>query len=156
MGKNIKLPLKAGFTALCAHIKAIKETAEQSGSAVADLAANMAASLEEIDNLFDTKQDKSGAVSITIPATGWVSESTSDDAEEVDNSSYPFYYDLPVDGVTAKDRVDISIAPTSLEAATGCGFCPTTETLAGKVRLRAVSQPSVALTAEYWLHSGKE
>lgn len=156
MGKNIKIPLEAGFTALCNHIKAIKATAEQSGSAVADLAASTAASLEEIDGLFDTKQDKTKAVPISIPATGWVSEEVSDNPEIEDGAAYPFYYDLPIAGVTAKDRVDISIAHTSLEAATACGFCPTTETLAGKVRLRAVSQPSVALAAEYWLCGGKE
>ncbi len=57
MGKNIKLPLKDGFATLCSHIKAIKRTAEQSGSAVTSLAQATAASLEEIEGILNEKQD---------------------------------------------------------------------------------------------------
>jgi len=57
MGKNIKLPLEKGFAALCNHIKAIKQTAEQSGSAVTALAQATAASLEEIEGILNEKQD---------------------------------------------------------------------------------------------------
>lgn len=58
MGKKYKLPLAAGFAALCGHIKAIKQTAEQSGSAVSALAEATAASVEEIEGALDGKQDK--------------------------------------------------------------------------------------------------
>lgn len=155
MGKNIKIPLEAGFAALCAHIKSIRATADQSGSAVAALAASTAASLEEIDGLLDGKQDKGSGIPVVIPAEGWTMDKGDEDAEAAD-SSYPYYYDIPAVGVSAIDRVDVTISAGGYDAATACGLCPTSETLAGAIRLRAVAPPTEAMTAEYWLHSGKE
>ncbi len=147
MGKNIKLPLEAGFTVLCNHIKAIKTTAGQSGSAVAALAESTAASLEEIDGLFDTKQDKAAAIPFTIPVDGWAADS---------GGGYSYYYDLAVEGVTAKDRVDVTISPGSVDAALNCGLCPASESLNGKIRLRTATKPNEPIMAEYWVCSGKE
>lgn len=156
MGKNIKLPLETGFAALCAHIKSIRATAEQSGSAVAALAESTAASLEEIDSLLDGKQDKGSGIPVTIPAEGWAMDEGDEDAGAADSSSYPYYYDIPAAGVSALDRADVTITASSCDAATACGLCPASETLAGAIRLRAVTPPTEAMTAEYWLHSGKE
>lgn len=157
MGKNIKLPLEIGFAALCSHIKAIKKTAEQSGSAVSDLAGATAASIGEIEGILNEKQDASKAVSFTIPAAGWASMEIGENDEGMeDTHEYPFYYDLAVAGITAKDRVDVTIAPGSAETATTCGLCPATETLAGKIRLRTAKIPTASIAAEYWLCSGKE
>lgn len=114
---------------------------------------------ERLDDLETGKADKVSPVSITIPAEGWASEEiedTGEDGEEEISTSYPYYYDLAVTGVTAKDRADITIARGSLDAAVNCGLCPTSETLEGKIRLRAVSVPTEEMAAEYWLQSGKE
>ena len=67
-----------------------------------------------------------------------------------------FYYDIAAADVTAKHRADVTISRESLDAATVCGLCPTSETTEGKIRLRAMKAPTEAITAEYWLRSGKE
>ncbi len=157
MGKKIKLPLETGLSTLCNHIRAIKRTAEQSGSAVSALASATAESIGKIEGLLGEKQDASSAVQFTVPATGWASVEIDESGEEMaDMHEYPFYYDLAVDGITAKDRADVTIAPGSVSAATLCGLHPTTETLAGKIRLRSAIRPSENILAEYWLCSGKE
>lgn len=103
-----------------------------------------------LDNLEIGKENKVSPVSITIPAEGWAAET--DEAM----ASYPFYYDIAAESVTAKDRVDIAIAPGSMDVAIGCGICPTNETLAGKIRVWARSVPTEAIAAEYRLNQGKE
>ena len=87
------------------------------------------------------KADKQSTKAITIPTTGWGIDENSED--------YPSYCDIVVAGITAKDRVDIAIAPNSQAAAIACGMSPTNQTLAGKIRVWAKS-------AEYWLNQGKE
>lgn len=156
MGKKIKLPLETGLAALCDHIKAVKQTAEQSGSAVSALAEATAASMEEIEGILREKQEAASAVAFTVPAAGWASMEIDENDELEDIHGYPYFYDLAVDGVTVKDRADVTIAPGSVETATVCGLCPTTETLEGKIRLRSVNRPSEDIVAEYWLYSGKE
>lgn len=106
---------------------------------------------ERLDDLELGKENKVSPVSITIPAEGWASE-------EIDETeaSYPFYYDVAAAGVTAKDSVDVTISRASLDAAVGCGLCPTNETMEGKIRLRAMKAPTKAMAAEYRLRSGKE
>lgn len=157
MGKKIKLPLETGLAALCNHIKAIKKTAEQSGSAVSVLAEATAASLGEIEGILNGKQDASNIVPFTVPAAGWASLEIEENSEgAADMYDYSYYYDLVIDGITAKDRVDVTIAPGSVSTATVCGLCPTTETFTGKIRLRSVSRPNEDIVAEYWLCSGKE
>lgn len=92
----------------------------------------------------DTSKPKT--VSVTIQSSGWVNSS----------GSYPKYYDIAVTGITAYDRADITIAPGSLDAAKSCGLCPTNETIAGKIRVRAVSVPSAVITAECLIEKGSE
>lgn len=88
---------------------------------------------------------KSLSGSITIPKTGWGSDST---------ATYPKYYDIAVTGVTTSDRASVDIAPTSMSAAVACGLCPVTETLTGKIRIRAASVPTATMTANYWIEKG--
>lgn len=76
MGKTFKLPLENGFAALCAHIKAIRETAEESGSAVSALAESTAASLKEIDDLLDSKIPQPAATTPQAPGTAATGVST--------------------------------------------------------------------------------
>lgn len=111
---------------------------------------------ERLDALETGKADKVSPVSFIIPAEGWASEEIDETGEEETGASYPYYIDIAVTGVTAKDRADVTISVDGLGAATSCGLCPTSETLEGKIRLRAVSAPAEAISAEYWLHSGKE
>ncbi|MCM1295508.1 MAG: hypothetical protein NC311_08180 [Muribaculaceae bacterium] len=148
MKNGIKVIREGGLAALCGHIKAIKATAEQYGSAVAALAQSTAASLEEVDGLLDGKAEKAAAVEVTIPASGWKQGSG--------NASYPYYYDIAEAGATAKDRADVTISPESVGVAVDCGLCPTTETLQGAIRVRSAVKPTADLTAEYWMHQGKE
>ena len=84
------------------------------------------------------------------------SEEIGETDEEGTEASYPFYYDIAAADVTAKHRADVTISRESLDAATVCGLCPTSETTEGKIRLRAMKAPTEAITAEYWLRSGKE
>lgn len=89
---------------------------------------------------------KTNAVTASIPTTGWNSDST---------TTYPKYYDITVSDVTEKDRADIIIAPGSIGVAKTCVFCPTSETLAGKIRVRAQSIPTAAIAVQYWIEKGK-
>jgi len=83
--------------------------------------------------------------SCTIPTSGWISDGTAD---------YPYYYDIALPGISANDRIDIPIAPTSVSTAVKCGICPFSESLDGKVRIRAEKAPAAAIIAEYWIEKG--
>lgn len=85
------------------------------------------------------------ATSVTIPTTDWASDST---------ATYPKYYDIAVTDVTASDRATVVIAPASMSTAVACGLCPVCETLAGKIRLRAVRVPTASMAATYWIEKG--
>lgn len=112
---------------------------------IGEITGTVADALEELAN---GKMDKTNAVAVTIPTSGW--------SEDASSASYPKYYDIAVAGVTASDRAEITIAPGSLGTAKACGLCPTNETLAGKIRVRATSIPEAAIAAEYWIADGKE
>jgi len=133
-------------------LQQLKAEAQKAHGLAASVAATAAQAIEEEVNAV-----KGSAVSFTIPANGWIEPepdggATGDEAL----SAYPFCYDLSVAGVTAKDRADVTVAAGSMETAAACGFCPITETLAGKIRVRAVSRPGGGITAQYWIFQGKE
>ena len=134
---------EGGLTALCAHIREVRTAAQSSGGAVVALAELLDKSLKEIE---DALNDLPQSTPVTIPTTGWDSDST---------TGYPKYYDIAAAGVTAADRADVTIAPGSLGTAYACGLCPTCETFAGKIRLRAANVPSAAIAAEYWVERGR-
>lgn len=112
---------------------------------IGDVAGTVADALEELDR---AKANKTGSTAVKIPVSGW----------GTDNSiaTYPKYYDIAVNGITAKDRAEITIAPGSLDEAKACGLCPTNETLEGKIRVRASSVPMTAIAMECWIEDGKE
>ncbi len=114
---------------------------------VGEIAEATASAIEEIDTL---KADKSAAVAFTIPnaSSSWVTDTSVAD--------YPYYYEIPVLGVTANDYASIMIAPDSQTAAIACGLCPTNETLADKIKIRSKSIPAKAISAEYRIEQGKE
>ncbi len=112
-----------------------KAALSKSKGYTADLILQLMTALEE------------GTVTVIIPVTGWGTD---------ENTSYPYYYDIPVAGITAKDRADITIAPDSIETAITCELCPSNETLTDKIRIRATSIPAKSIAAEYWVTDGKE
>ena len=119
------------------HLKACAEAAKSfTNGLVAKLAQTVTEAMQEMED------------AITIPTTGWGIDENSED--------YPSYCDIVVAGITAKDRVDIAIAPNSQAAAIACGMSPTNQTLAGKIRVWAKTAPAAAISAEYWLNQGKE
>lgn len=127
------------------HLKACAEEARgYAGGLVAKLAKTATEAIEELEQ---AKADKAQSVAITIPTTGWASDSGGD---------YPHYYDISAEGVTANDRAAITIAPGSLGTAKTCGLCATNETMAGKIRVRAIQVPAEAISAEFWIEDGKE
>lgn len=127
------------------HLKACAEEArDYAGGLVAKLAKTATEAIEELEQ---AKADKAQSVAITIPATGWASDSGGD---------YPHYYDIAAEGVTANDRAAITIAPGSLGTAKTCGLCATNETMAGRIRVRAIQVPAEAISAEFWIEDGKE
>lgn len=113
---------------------------------IGEVAGTVADALEELDTV---KSDKSEAVAFTIPTTGWAE--ADDEVME-----YPYYYDHPVTGLTAKDRATVTIAPQSVNIAREVGICTANETIAGAIRLRSTTVPTEAMQAEYWIDQGKE
>lgn len=135
-----KLPLDVGFAALCDHIKAIKTTAESSGSAVAALAEAVSNVVEEIEGYLNGKQDIHAPVAFTIPTSGWGTDTSVAD--------FPNYYDVTVSGLAATDIIGVTTAPGSAVAARAADFT-TVQTYAGKFRLRCKNIPTKAIAAEY-------
>ena len=81
-----------GLRALISSVLQVKQTADGASSAVAGLGEDVAEMARLTAAELAGKQDKPAAVPVTIPATGWGSDST---------SGYPKYYDISAAGVTA-------------------------------------------------------
>ena len=130
---------------LTSQIKtALQKAKSYTASHISELAQATTELFEEVDAV---KLDKPQAVAVSIPATGW-------QTDEAEDAAYPLYCDISVSGLTPVDIADVRIAPGSQPAAIACGLCATSETLAGVIRLRAVSVPAEALAAEYVITKG--
>ena len=130
---------------LTSQIKtALQKAKSYTASHISELAQATTELFEEVDAV---KLDKPQAVAVSIPATGWQTDAAED-------AAYPPYCDISVSGLTPVDIADVRIAPGSQPAAIACGLCTTSETLAGVIRLRAVSAPTEALAAEYVITKG--
>lgn len=127
------------------HLRSLAQEAKNFANGLVSSLAT--ATTEAIEELADVKADKPGATALTIPVSGWSSDS---------DTNWPKYYDIAVEGVTAADRAEITLAPGGMSTAKACGLCPTCETLTGKIRVRATSVPAAAIAAEYWIENGKE
>ena len=125
--------------------KALEAAKKFYSESLSELAQTAADAIEEVEAL---KTDKRNAVSITIPTSGWVSDTSV--------SAYPYRYEISVSSITAKDFVIINISPSSQATATACRLCPTNETVAGKIRIRAAKAPASSIAAEYWIEKAKE
>lgn len=131
---------------LASQIKsALQRAKAYTSSHVSTLAQATAELFEEVDLV---KANKPVSVPVTIPTTGWQTDNTED-------STYPQYYDIPAEGVTAKDIPTVCVAPESQAAASACGMCQTCETVVGAIRIRAASAPTSEIQAEYVIEEGR-
>lgn len=133
---KLKTLLGTGLAALCSHIK-------QCNTVVSDLANATADGFDEVDDILLFKQDVMAAVPFTIPVDGW---------GEDDSSPGYFYCDIPISGLLATDIVDVTVLPEFYDVAGAVGFIAT-ESLEGKLRLRAVSAPTEKISAQYHITS---
>lgn len=133
---KVKTLLGTGLAALCSHIK-------QCNTALGDLSEATANGFDETDDILHEKQDVTAAVSFTIPVDGWGE----------DNSS-PGYFccDIPIAGLLATDIVDVTVLPGFYDVAGAVGFIAT-ESLEGKLRLRAAKAPTEKISAQYHVTS---
>ncbi len=131
--------------AILEHLKASSEASKNFvAGLIGEVVGTVAEALEEMKR---AKADKASAIAITIPVSGWGSDN---------NAGYPKYYDIVVEGLTASDRAEITIAVDSMGTAKACGLCPTNETQEGRIRIRAASVPETEIAAECWIEDGKE
>lgn len=151
------IPDSFGFSALINFIKQTRRTSDVAASDVSalqediqGLTAQTTETFRQVDNALaemdSSKMDKRNEAAISIPTTGW---------QTTTGISYPKYCDLTAQDITAADRVDIMVAPASVQTAVSCGICPTCETLEGKIRIRAKQVPAQAISARYWVEKGK-
>lgn len=135
------------WAALLDGLRRIIGMADANASAISGLGADMADMAALTADSLGDKQDKSAAVRAVLSPGSW----QCDEAGE-----YPYYCDIAASDVTAADRAEVTLAPESLLASVECGLCPTCETLAGAIRLRAAQPPEQELNVEYWMTQGKE
>lgn len=93
--------------------------------------------------LNDEKAAKVATAALTIPNTGWGTDSTV--------TGYTAYVDVAVSGLTANDVVVVMIAAKSASVADTACLCGACESLAGKLRIRAKHTPTAALSAVYYI-----
>lgn len=99
----------------------------------------------EIDEKLKVKANTINIHTLTIPTTSQLIDDTVD--------RYSKYIDLDIDGITSKDVISISVTPASAKVASYAQFA-NPETFDGYVRLRAVSVPTSAITAQYYIVQG--
>lgn len=122
-------------------------------------AAVAGAAADAIEEMGATKADKGQSMNAIIPTTGWVADEVTPDPEdggEIEvgqDLQYPQHYDIAAQ-VTENDRADVIIETASLRDAGNCGICPTTETLAGKIRVRAQKAPDKEIRVQCWITKG--
>lgn len=87
----------------------LKEAVDRLLDRIALVAQTASKSIEEMEK---TKADKVNIMSLTIPASGWSSDST---------AGCPYYLDIPVSGLTANDCVAVVVAPTCAKTALTAG-----------------------------------
>lgn len=92
---------------------------------------------DKIDDILETKADKPVNAFVLIQTTNW----------ESDDHTYPYYYDIQIEGVTSADRADVFFDADSEEAAKKCEFCAEVTTLDEAVKIRAKHIPETVLSA---------
>lgn len=133
----------------------LRLSASRAQGYAAAVAAAAAEAIEELDN---TKAERPQSVTATLAAAGWSREEAApnpDDGADVEqtDSPFPFFYDITAQ-TTAADQADVYVIPDSMAAARACGFCTITETLEGKIRVRAQLQPDTDIRVECSITKG--
>lgn len=103
----------------------------------------MDTALEEIDGLFDTKQNLLKKTSVTIPVSAW--KTNTDSITKA--AGFLYYADVSISGLAATDWQETTLAVASLKVAKAAGVANTATGSAGKIRYYAVAKPTAALTA---------
>lgn len=88
---------------------------------------------------------KISSAALTIPVEGWINDN---------ETPFNLFYDFEVDGLTADDVINISIAPNHQGLCVDCGLCPTCEILDSKLRIRSKAFPTAEISAEYYILKG--
>ncbi len=128
------------------HLRLCAEMAKRfAGGLVSELAETASAAMDEMDRA-KADMPKTGTVLIPPDASKkWQSDGK--------NAPYVNYTDISISGAAADDRIDITVEPSSLTSAGECGLCPTTESLDGAVRVRAVAVPTLPISVRYRIES---
>lgn len=132
---KVKTLLGTGLAALCSHIK-------QCNTALGDLSEATANGFEETDDILHEKQDVMAAVPLLSRSMAG--------ARMVPPRL--FYCDIPIAGLLATDIVDVTVLPEFYDVAGAVGFIAT-ESLEGKLRLRAAKAPTEKISAQYHITS---
>lgn len=132
----------------------LRQAANRSQGYAAAVAAAAADAIEELET---SKAEKRHVITATISAAGWLKDEVTPDpdtesTERVD-LPFPYYYDI-TGQVTADDEADVYIVPDSTAAARECGFSPMTQTLEGKIRVRAQLQPETDILVQCSIMKG--
>ena len=114
-----KLPLETSFAWLCGFIGTLSSGLQL-----------LAAGKEEVNDKVD----------FTIPVSGWGTDSSV--------PTHPNYIDITMSGLLASDIVAVDVAPGSVSVARAANFT-TTQSYAGKFRLRCETIPTAAISAQY-------
>lgn len=144
MATTKKMLGSVGVSALCGHVRSIKQTANAAANGVLQLSDALNQSITEIEAVLN---DILSTASITILPTDWTQNTTI-------ASAYQYYYDIINAEVTAADLPIVSVAPNSLETTAACELCPTCESMAGKVRLYSKSRPENNIVINCWVVKG--
>ena len=80
------------------------------------------------------------AVPLTIEADSWVREAS-------DETSFPFYCDVPIESVSSADLVQLVIPDGCIEEACTCGLALVCESQQDALRVRAASAPTESIQA---------
>ncbi|MBQ9347318.1 MAG: hypothetical protein IJT94_08285 [Oscillibacter sp.] len=128
MEKPVKLPLPASFAWLCGFVGTLH-------TCIGVLAAG--------------KQEVNAVVPITIPCNSadWGTDSSV--------PSHPFCYDISVTGMSDTDVVTVNVSPASATVALAAGLA-STQSYAGKFRLRCKNIPEAAIQAEFLITNTAE
>ena len=104
---------------------------------------------------------KKSAISAVLPCVSKevLEEELEEELEEVEGwiyddeneTGYPYYYDLPVAGVTENNMAVASVPFASQNTAQACGLCPSNNTLTGYVRFYTVAVPSTEIAINLWI-----
>ena len=143
MAQRFKVPGAVGFPALMTHVKTIKRTADAAATSAQQLSDALNMSVAEIEAALN---DFPVAVSVSIPTSGWGSLAGS--------SYYGLYHDIDEESIDEFDLPVVIVHPESMEIAADAQVCGACESMNGKIRVYAHSNPVDTIELSYWIMKG--